>query len=96
MSTRPALIRQIQQLRNRGRAATCTTCAAPVAERQAPVLGAVAAQVARIGRELATDAAETTRHPRLPGPTSIPCLGLVTVATLLASLPLGRLTTPVT
>jgi transposase len=95
VSTRQALIRQAQQLRNRQDAAGYAACGAVVAELQAPVLEALAAQIARIDRELATLAAAAAEPgPQLRLLTSIPGLGLVTAATLLASLPLERLTTP--
>jgi transposase len=95
VSTRQALVRQIQQLRNRDGAAGYTPCAELVAELQAPVLEALAAQIARIDRELAALAtAEAEPGPQLRLLTSIPGLGLVTAATLLASLPIDRLTNP--
>jgi transposase len=95
VSTRQALVRQIQQLRNRDGAAGYTPCAELVAELQAPVLEALAAQIARIDRELADLAtAEAEPGPQLRLLTSIPGLGLVTAATLLASLPIDRLTNP--
>ena len=95
VSTRQALVRQIQQLRNRQDAAGYTACEAVVAELQAPVLEALAAQIARIDRELAALAtAGAEPGPQLRLLTSIPGLGLVTAATLLASLPIERLTNP--
>jgi transposase len=95
VSTRQALIRQVQQLRNRQGAAGYTPCAELGAELQAPVLEALAAQIARIDRELAALAtAEAEPGPQLRLLTSIPGLGLVTAATLLASLPIERLTNP--
>jgi transposase len=95
VSTRQALVRQVQQLRNRQGAAGYTPCAELVAELQAPVLEALAAQIARIDRELAALAtAEAEPGPQLRLLTSIPGLGLVTAATLLASLPIDRLTNP--
>ena len=95
VATRQALLGQIQQLRNRQGAAGYTPCAELVAELQAPVLEALAAQVARIDRELAAMAtAEEEPGSQLRLLTSIPGLGLVTAAALLASLPLDRLTTP--
>jgi transposase len=95
VSTRQALVRQVQQLRNRHGAAGYTPCAELVAGLQAPVLEALAAQIARIDRELAAlAAADEEPGPQLRLLTGIPGLGLVTAATLLASLPLDRLTTP--
>ena len=95
VATRQALLGQIQQLRNRQDAAGSTPCADLVAELQAPVLEALAAQVARIDRELAAlAAAEEEPGPQLRLLTSIPGLGLVTAAALLASLPLERLPGP--
>ena len=95
VATRQALLRQIQQLRNRQDAAGSTACADLVAELQAPVLQVLAAQVARIDRELAAlAAAEEGLGPQLRLLTSIPGLGLVTAAALLASLPVERLTGP--
>jgi transposase len=95
VSTRQALVRQVQQLRNRQGAAGYTPCAELVADLQAPVLKALTAQLARIDRELATLAtAEGELGPQLHLLTSIPGLGLVTAATLLASLPIDRLTGP--
>jgi transposase len=95
VSTRQTLLRQIQQLRNRQHAADYAACAALVAELQAPVLEALAAQIARIDRELvALATAEQELGPQLRLLTSIPGLGLTTAATLLASLPIERLTGP--
>ena len=95
VSTRQALVRQVQQLGNRHGAAGYTPCKALVAELQAPVLEALAAQIARIDRELADLAtAAEEPGPQLHRLTSIPGLGLVTAATLLASLPIDRLTGP--
>src|SRR5215210_6627060 len=85
VATRQALLGQIQQLRNRQGAAGSTPWADLVAELQAPVLEALAAQVARIDRELAAlAAAEEGLGPQLRLLTSIPGLGRVTAATLLA------------
>jgi transposase len=95
VSTRQALVRQVQQLRNRQGAAGYTPCEALVAELHAPVLEALAVQITRIDRELADLAtAEEEPGPQLRLLASIPGLGLVTAAALLASLPLDRLTTP--
>jgi transposase len=95
VSTRQTWLRQIQQLRHRQHAADDAACAALVAELQAPVLEALAAQIARIDRELAALAtADAESGPQLRLLTSIPGLGLTTAATLLASRPVERLTTP--
>ena len=83
------------RLRNRQHAAGSTANAALVSDLQAPVLAAIEAQLTHIDGELASLAAADTplgAHPRLlPG---IPGLGLLTAATLLASLPLERLEMP--
>jgi transposase len=94
VATREALVQEHLRLRNRGHAAGYTACADLVAELQAPVLAAIAAQIARIDGELValarTDAAPGEQLRLL---TSVPGLGLTTAAALLASLPLDRLRT---
>jgi transposase len=83
------------QDRRHRRAAAYAGCEALLAELQAPVLEAIAAQLARIDRELAElAAAETPLGAQLRLLTSIPGLGLITAATLVASLPLERLPGP--
>jgi transposase len=95
VATRQTLVEQAHRLRNRQHAADYTPCPDLVHELQAPVLAAIAAQLARIEQELARVAAAGTpigTHLRLL--TTIPGLGLTTAATLVASLPVARLTTP--
>src|ERR687883_1840766 len=88
------LVQERLRLRNRQHAAGYTTTEALVTELQAPVLAAIEAQLARIDRELVRLAApETPLGAQLRLLPSIPGLGLVTAATLLASLPLDRLET---
>jgi transposase len=95
VSTRAMLGRELQALRNRQRAAAYAGCEALLAELQAPVLEAIVAQLARIDRELAElAAAETPLGAQLRLLTSIPGLGLITAATLVASLPIERLPGP--
>ena len=57
VATRAMLVRQLQALRNRQGAAAYAGCEELLAELQAPVLEALAAQIARIDRELAELAA---------------------------------------
>ena len=91
---RRALLRQLQQLRNRQGAAGYTACEALVAELQAPVEAVLTAQVDRVDRELAQlTAAETPLGAQLRALMSIPGLGRTTAATILASLPVERLAT---
>jgi transposase len=95
VATRQTLVEQAHRLRNRQHAAGCTPCPDLVRELQAPVLAALAAQLARIEQELARVAEAATpigTHLRLL--TTIPGIGLTTAATLVASLPVTRLTTP--
>ena len=95
VATRQTLLAQAHQLRNRQHAPGYTPCPDLVRELQAPVLAALAAQLARIEQELARVAAADTpigTHLRLL--TTIPGIGLTTTATLVASLPVARLTTP--
>jgi transposase len=95
VATRAMLVRELQALRNRQGAAASAGCEALLAELQAPVLDAIAAQLARIDQELAElAAAETPLGAQLRLLTSIPGLGLITAATLVASLPLERLPGP--
>ena len=95
VTARETLVQEALRLRNRQPAAGYTATAALVTDLQAPVLAAIEAQLTAIDGELASLAAADTplgAHLRLlPG---IPGLGLVTAATLLASLPLDRLETP--
>jgi transposase len=94
VATRQALLQQLQQLRNREGAAGFTVCQALVAELQAPVAAALTAQVARVDRELAqAAAAETPLGGQLRVLVSLPGLGRTTAATILATLPVERLTT---
>ncbi len=95
VATRAILVRELQALRNRQGAAAYAGCEELLAELQAPVLEALAAQIARIDRELAElAAAETPLGAQLRLLTSIPGPGLITAATLVASLPLERLPGP--
>lgn len=94
VATRQALLRQLQQLRNRQGAAGYTACEALVAELQAPVEAVLTAQVDRVDRELAQlTAAETPLGAQLRALVSIPGLGRTTAAIILASLPVERLAT---
>jgi transposase len=89
------LVEQAHRLRNRQHAAGSTPCPDLVRELQAPVLAAIAAQLARIEQELARLAeADTPIGAQVRLLTTIPGLGLVTAATLVASLPVERLPTP--
>jgi transposase len=95
VATRQTLVEQAPRLRNRQHAAGYTPCPDLVRELKAPVLAALAAQLARIAQELARIAAAATPiGPHLRLLTTIPGLGLITAATLVASLPVARLTTP--
>jgi transposase len=94
VSARETLVQESLRLRNRQHAAGSTTCEALVAELQAPVLAAITAQLARIDRERAElAAAETPLGAQLRLLASIPGLGVLTAAALLACLPLERLGT---
>lgn len=91
--TRALLLEQVQQLRNRQHAASYTAHAALVAALQAPILAALDQQVARIEQELThLQQAATTLGQQLRWVQSIPGVGLVTAAVLLAEIPLERLT----
>jgi transposase len=95
VATRQALVAQVQQLRNRQDAARSTPGAALVAELQAPILQALAAQLARLDQALAAEAAaETPLGRQLRALISIPGVGLTTAATLLSTLPVERLGSP--
>jgi hypothetical protein len=94
VATRQTLLAQAHQRRNRQPAAGSTAYPELLRELQAPVLAAMAAQLARLDRELAALAAADTpigTQPRLL--SAVPGLGLVTAATLVASLPVERLPT---
>jgi transposase len=94
VATRKTLLEQVQQLRNRQHAASYTPCAELVRTLQAPVLAAITAQLARLERELAALAdSDTPIGAQLRLLMSIPGLGRTTAATLVASLPVDRLTT---
>src|SRR3712207_6743622 len=89
------LVRELEALRNRQGAAAYAGCEALLAELRAPVLDAIAAQLARIDRELAElAAADTPLGVQLRLRKTTPGLGLITAATLVASLPLERLPGP--
>jgi transposase len=95
VATRQSLVEQAHRLRNRQHAAGSTPCPDPVRELQAPVLAAIAAQLARVEQELARVAeADAPIGTRLRLLTTVPGLGLTPAATLVASLPVERLTTP--
>jgi transposase len=95
LTARETLVQERLRLRNREHAAGYTASQALVAQLQAPVLAALAAQIAHIDRELAKlAAAETLLGAQLRVVTTIPGLGLTTAGALLAGLPLGRLRTP--
>jgi len=95
VAARQTLVEQAHRLRNRQHAAGYPACPDLVRELQAPVLAALAAQVARIEQELARIAeADTPIGTDLRLLTTIPGLGLITAATLVASLPVARLATP--
>src|SRR5919202_5573068 len=95
VTARETLVQEALRLRNRQPAAGYTATAAVVTDLQAPVLAAIEAQLTYIDGELARlAAAETPLGAHLRLLPSIPGLGLVTAATLLASLPLDRLETP--
>jgi transposase len=95
VATRETLVQEQLRLRNRQHAAAYAGSAAVVAELQAPVLAAIAAQIGRIDRELAAVArADAAPGEQIRLLTSVPGLGLTTAAVLLASLPLDRLRTP--
>ena len=90
--TRADLRDQLQQLRNRQHAASYTADAAWLAEVQAPLIAALEQQLRRLEREVAALAqAPTPLGEHLRHLASIPGLGLVTAAVLLAELPLERL-----
>ena len=94
VATRETLVQEQPRLRNRQHAAADAGSDTLVGELQAPVLAAIAAQIARIDRELAALArADTAPGEQLRLLTGVPGLGLVTAAALLASLPLDRLRT---
>jgi transposase len=95
VTARDTLVQEQLRLRNRQHAAGYTACAELVAELQAPVLAAIAAQIARVDADLAAlGRAETALGERLRLLTGVPGLGLTTAAVLLASLPLDRLRSP--
>ena len=95
VTARETLVQEALRLRNRQHAAGYTATAALVTDLQAPVLAAIEAQLTAIDGELARlAAADTPLGAQLRLLPSIPGLGLVTAATLLASLPLDRLETP--
>jgi transposase len=94
VTARQTLVQEQLRLRNRQHAAGYTACEALVAELQAPVLAATAAQIARVDADLlALGRAETALGAQLRLLTGVPGLGLTTAAVLLASLPLDRLRT---
>jgi transposase len=94
VATRQTLLEQAQQLRNRQHAAGSTACPDLLRELQAPVLAALAAQLAHLERERAAlAAADTPIGEQVRLLVTIPGLGLVTAATLVASLPVERLPT---
>jgi transposase len=94
VATRQTLLAQADQLRNRQPAAGSTACPELLRELQAPVLAAIGAQLARLDRELAAlAAADSPIGAPLRPLTGVPGLGLVTAATLVASLPVERLPT---
>jgi transposase len=94
LTARQTLVQERLRLSNRQHAAGYTAHEALVTELQAPVLAAIAAQIAYIDRELAKlAAAETALSAQLRVVTTIPGLGLTTAGALLASLPLDRLQT---
>jgi transposase len=94
VATRQTLLAQAHQLRNRQHAAGYTACPELLRELQAPVLAVLAAQLARLDRELAAlAAADSPIGAQLRRLTAVPGLGLVTAATLVASLPVERLPT---
>src|SRR5262245_10680304 len=95
LTARETLVQEQLRLRNREHAAGDTACAELVAELQAPVLAAIAAQIARVDAELAAlGRAETALGGQLRLLTSVPGLGLTTAAVLVASRPLDRLSPP--
>jgi transposase len=95
VAARQTLVEPAHRRRDRQPAAGSTPCPDLVREPPAPGLAALAAQVARIAQELARIAAAATPiGPHLRLLTTIPGLGLITAATLVASLPVARLTTP--
>jgi transposase len=95
VSTRATLVQEQLRLRNRQHAAGDTACAELVAELQAPVLVAIAGQIARVDAELATLArADGGPGEQMRLLTSVPGLGPTTAAVLLAGLPLDRLHGP--
>ena len=95
VAARQTLVEQAHRLRNRPHAAGSTPCPDLVRELQAPVLAALAAQVARIEQERARVAAAA---PPLGAPgrllTTVPGPGLTTAATRVASRPVERLPPP--
>jgi transposase len=94
VATRQTLLGQAHQLRNRQHAAGYTACPDLLRELQAPVLAALAAQLARLDRELAAlAAADTPLGAQVRLLTTVPGLGLVTAAALVAGLPVERLPT---
>src|SRR5262249_10217602 len=95
LTARETLVQEQLRLRNRQHAAGYTACAALVVELQAPVLAAIAAQIAHIDAELvALGRDESARGAQRRLLTSTPGLGMPTAALLLASLPLDRLNGP--
>jgi transposase len=95
LTARETLVQERLRLRNRQHAAGYTAGEELVVERQAPVLAAIAAPIARIDAELvALGRDESALGGQLRLLTSIPGLGLSTAAVLLASRPLDRLNSP--
>jgi transposase len=94
LTARETLVQERLRLNNRQHAAAYTASQALVTELQAPVLAAIAAQIAHIDRELARlAAADTALGAPVRVLVTIPGLGLTTAGALLASLPLDRLET---
>jgi transposase len=94
LTARETLVQERLRLNNRQHAAGYTASQALVTELQAPVLAAIAAQIAHIDRELAKlAAADTALGAQVRVIVTIPGLGLTTAGALLASLPLDRLET---
>jgi transposase len=94
VTARQTLVQEQLRLRNRQHAAGYTASEALVAELQAPVLAAIATQIARVDADLlALGRAETALGEQFRLLASVPGLGLTTAAVLLASRPLDRLRT---
>ena len=97
VATRQTLLAQAHQLRNRQHAAGYTACPDLLRELQAPVLAALAAQLARIEQRARARraAADTPIGTQLRLPDDRPgARASTTAATLVASLPVERLPTP--